>query len=425
MLRSKWSYGAVILVGALTLAACSSSSKSASSSGTTAATSNTGAAGSTGQTPKGTPIEVEEILSFPSPGEPGVPQIQASIQAHFDAVNAAGGIDGRPVKLIECHDQGDPNQSRTCADQAAANKNVVATVFTWSNNDNIIDPILEAAGMAQAGIDPQGSSDLTCSVCFPFFGGGISDTIALGTLLHLYEGVDKLAMMIPNVPVAQAEENQAKAAFLALDPQGSVKEQFLPLTVANYDPYVAATEGYQGTALFDTTAADTAWLKTAHSLGIKMHYGVIGEGITPEFLQQGGSLLNGTVVSEDTEAPTSNVPGAVLYRSEVAKYAPGTAPLQFGLLGWMSAKFFTDIATTISGPITRASVLAAMRNVTNYTGFGGLIGPYTTSKKSTILGGTAPDLYNTNVVPTDIQNGKEQTLSSGFLDPFTGKIING
>ena len=203
-----------------------------------------------GATPTGTPYELMNILSFPGPGSPAEPEVAATIKARLDAINAAGGVHGHPVKLIQCLDHGDPNQSRTCANQAVSNPNVLGTVFVFSNNDNVIDPIMEAAGMPQIGIDPQGSDDPKCNVCFAFDGGGLSDTAGIGTVLHVYEGVNKIDMEIPQVPVAQAEMTVAKNNFLSVNPTGSVKEQFVPLTVANYAPYVEATRGYDGTALF-------------------------------------------------------------------------------------------------------------------------------------------------------------------------------
>jgi branched-chain amino acid transport system substrate-binding protein len=428
MSRSKWGYGAVVLVIALTLAACSSSSKSSSgSSGTTAPTSSTGAAGATsaGKTSAGTPIEVMDITSFGSPGQPAEPEVPASIRARLDAINAAGGIHGRPVKLIFCPDNGDPNQSRTCANQAVSNPNVVATVFVFSNNDNVTVPIFTSAGLPEIAIDPQGSSDLNCSVCFPMWGGGYSDTVGLGTLLHTYEGVNKIDMEIPTVPVAQAEMSAAKNGFLAINPSGNVKTQFVPLTVANYAPYVEATRGYDGTALFTGGSQLAAWVKQASSLGIKMKWGVLGISVTPQLLSQVGSDLNGAMIALDTAPPDSNVPGAVAYRADVAKYAPGTTIDQNAMYGWMAAKFFGDIANGINGPVTRASVLAALRNVNNYTGLGGLIPPYSTTHKFTGLNGTAPSLYNVDLVPTRLVNGKFVRIGTGFIDPFTGQVSNG
>jgi ABC-type branched-subunit amino acid transport system substrate-binding protein len=344
----------------------------------------------------------------------------------LDLVNASGGIDGHPVKLIMCYDQGDPNTSRTCADNAVSNPDVVATVAVFSNNDDIIDPIMEKAGIAQIGIDPQGATDPTCDVCFAFDGGGISDTVGLAAELHVFDGANKIDLEIPTVPVAQAEMGDAKRTLLAVDPGAQIQEQFVAFTVADYDPYVEASAGYQATALFTGGSQLVSWVKTAHSLGIKMDFGVLGCCITPQDIQETGGLLNGALVAADTAPPTSNVAGAVLYRSIVSKYAPkGTVIDQSGMYGWMSAKLFADVAKSITGPVTRVSLLAALRKLNGYTGFDGLIAPYTTTVKNTAMGGTIPDLYNTNLVPVRLEDGVEQVVSKGYMNVFTGKIIGG
>ena len=366
------------------------------------------------------------ISSFPSSAGPAEPEVAASINAHLDVLNAAGGIGGHPVKLVMCYDHDDPNTARTCANQAVSDPKIVATVDVYSENDNVIDPIMEDAGMPQIGIDPQGPADTNCDVCFAFDGGGYSDTIGIAVLLHVYDHVNKIDLEIPPVPDAQATLGVVKDVFLKLYPTASVHEQFVSFTVADYAPYVAATEGYQGTALYTGGSQQAAWLKEASSLGIHMDYGIIGSGLSPQSISQIGALLNGAVVSSDTAPPDSNVPGAALYRSEVAKYAPGTAIDQNGLYGWMSAKFFGDTATTIKGSITRASLLAALRNVNDYTGFEGLIPPYTTTKPFNCGGcGVGPDLYNVDLLPARFENGKVTLISSGYLDPYTGQVTNG
>ena len=150
-----------------------------------------------------------------------------------------------------------------------------------------------------------------------------------------------------------------------------------------------------------------------------------GDCVTPHDISQVGDLLNGALVATSTAPPDSDTPGAVAYRADVAKYAPGTTIDQSAMYGWMSAKFFGDIANGVSGPLTRASLLAALRNVDNYTGFEGLIPPYSTTHKFTGLGGTLPYLYNVDLAPARVQNGKFVRIGSSFIDPFTGKTTNG
>lgn len=398
-------------MGLAALSGCSSSSSQ-------------GASASTHGTATGTPIYVEHEDGYPAGGQPAQPEIEASIQAEFDAVNAAGGIDGHPVKLITCLDHADPNQARTCANQAVGNAKIVATLDDNSNEYQIVNPIMEAAHLAQIGPYVHGTEVLQCSVCFPISGGGVVDTAAMGLMLHTIYHANSLDLAIPSVPDAQVALNQNKQLFLSLVPKGKVGEQVFPLTVADYSPYVAAAKGYDGTELLAGGPVVISWLNTAKSEGVTSHYSMLAVATTPQVLSQGGSLLNGVLVPTDTRLPTSNVPGAKLYRSEVQKYAPGTLIDQGALYGWMAAKMFTDVAKTIKGPITRASVLNAMRHITNYTGLGGLIPPYSTTTKFTGFGGQAPYLFDPYAFPVKIENGKLVEIGNTFINPFNGQTLS-
>jgi hypothetical protein len=66
-----------------------------------------------------------------------------------------------------------------------------------------------------------------------------------------------------------------------------------------------------------------------------------------------------------------------------------------------------------------------MRNLNDYSGFDGLIAPYTTTHKNTAEDGTIPDLYNVNLVPVRLENGVFTVVSKGYIDPYTGKILDG
>jgi branched-chain amino acid transport system substrate-binding protein len=348
------------------------------------------------------------------------------MQAHIDAINSTGGINGHPVKLVVCSDQGDANQARTCANDAASNSNIVATVFTFSSWDDTIDPIVVQAGLPQIAVDPQGANDLsTCTVCFAFWGGGITDSVGAATLLHTYDNVNKVNYAFINVPVAQTEVGYGKQTFLQIVPNGSVTVQYIPPTAADMSQYVEASKSAEGVAIVLPPAQLISFLNTAKSLGITTKYSTLGVFITPTLLQQGGQLLDGAVVAQDTAPPTSDVAGAKEYRADIAKYAPaGTATNdQTALDGWIAVKAFGDVAKTIKGSVTRASVLAAMNSLKNYTGLGGLIPPFSTDVKFTGLGGVAPRLLNPTLYPVRLQNGVEVSLSPDFYNPFTGKSV--
>lgn len=92
----------------------------------------------------------------------------------------------------------------------------------------------------------------------------------------------------------------------------------------------------------------------------------------PTFVQQGGSAVEGTTVFTNfvpfEEASTNRE--LSLYLSYLEQSSPGAAPGFFGLFAWSSAKLFVEQATQLGGDLDRASLIAAMRKVSDWTAEG-------------------------------------------------------
>ena len=67
---------------------------------------------------------------------------------------------------------------------------------------------------------------------------------------------------------------------------------------------------------------------------------------------------------------TAEEPAAALYEQWLQRTAPGAAPTFFGVYAWAAAALFTQLAQQLGGKLNRATLLAAMRNIHNYTGNG-------------------------------------------------------
>ncbi len=62
----------------------------------------------------GEPIVIGQIQTNESPGA-GFPEFEEGATACFEAINASGGINGRPIDFNSCNDAGDPVQGESCA----------------------------------------------------------------------------------------------------------------------------------------------------------------------------------------------------------------------------------------------------------------------------------------------------------------------
>jgi branched-chain amino acid transport system substrate-binding protein len=131
---------ACVAVGlAAGVAACSSNSSSPSASTSASATTSASAAAAppssaTGSTATGTPIVIGSVGSYTEDGftDPGEP----AIEAWASWVNAHGGINGHPVKLIVADNKGDQAQAVSMVKQLVQQDHVVAFV---SNQDGSLN----------------------------------------------------------------------------------------------------------------------------------------------------------------------------------------------------------------------------------------------------------------------------------------------
>jgi branched-chain amino acid transport system substrate-binding protein len=83
-------------------------------SATTGGPATTGGAATTaGEAPTGEPIPIGLLTSLTGPFAPWGVQVRDGMQLAVDEINAAGGVDGRPLELVVADDQTDPDQGAT------------------------------------------------------------------------------------------------------------------------------------------------------------------------------------------------------------------------------------------------------------------------------------------------------------------------
>src|ERR1700761_3600548 len=131
-------------VALVVLAACSSSGGGGSSGGWS------GAVASPASTLKGSPVNVMTIASVDYNG-PTYKNILVTAQVAGDWINAHGGINGHPVNVTTCDEQGDPTRTASCG-RTAIQDHDVAVIGSFTFNGNAIIPELAAAHISWFGI---------------------------------------------------------------------------------------------------------------------------------------------------------------------------------------------------------------------------------------------------------------------------------
>lgn len=110
------------------------------------------------------------------------PQLPYMARIAVKAVNAAGGIKGRPLTWVHCDDKGDPNVAAKCAGRLVNEKKVTALVESVGLQGNIAWPVLKKADIINWFNVPIWPDDFTSPLSYP-----------AGLGIHAHQNVGLLA----------------------------------------------------------------------------------------------------------------------------------------------------------------------------------------------------------------------------------------
>lgn len=395
---------------AVALAGCSSSGSSSSAATGTGAT-GTGSTGTATASAAsgGSVIKVMDISVFQS-AQLSLPDAESSVVAKFDAVNAAGGINGQKVDVIACNDQYSPNVAAACARQAVADK-VVAVVAPYEEFAAQILPVLQAARIPYVGNTLAATQDGTNPVSFPRDGGVAVNFAGMG-LAMVNAGCKKLGMLVLG-GVAVTELAAQIVQKVAVAKHVGFAQASVAASEPSFSAPVAALTG---------KGVDCIGMSLAPAMGPEAVSAIrqSGENITiaastgqftTDSLKAMGSQADGILLAGNEYLPTSNVPGVNALKAAMAKYTPGQS-LQdiFGVGGWAAATMLATEMQTIKGPITAAAVLATFNHASDVS-TAGLYGPLDFAAPSPLP--VYPRLRNNSFLTFKVENGIPQPLG-GF-----------
>jgi ABC-type branched-subunit amino acid transport system substrate-binding protein len=343
------------------------------------------------------------------------PEDVAGAQAAAAAVNASGGINGHPLKVTVC-DAGDGSsvtQAVNCA-RGLASSNAVAEVGDFEIAQDQVNAILAAAKVPNIGPQPNGQSVLSSPNSFPLAG---SEGAAIGIPLA-DAGAKKIQVAYVNSPQAAAALPFTKAVLGVSRPGTSVLGGIpIDITTTDLTPFVTKGASGDGVALAVIPAQLASWLTIAKGGNYPQKLSVSGSSLLPSELKALGSKADGLLVDSGLPLVTSSLPGIVRYRQEMAKYSAGQAIDTISLDGWLDTWAFAQVARTISGPVTRASVMSAFGNLTNFNVFGLLPQGFSTTKNFAFPG--LARLFNQDTVEGVVKNGVLVQTSAGYVPVFS------
>ena len=118
--------------------------------------------------PSGDPVKV--MVIYEKSAGVANPEIPDGAKAAAKAMNKADGIGGRPVKVLVCDTNNDPNTAADCGRQAV-DEGVVALIGVLTPHSAGFMPLMEENKIPSIGVVAAGAADFTSPAAFPITGG--------------------------------------------------------------------------------------------------------------------------------------------------------------------------------------------------------------------------------------------------------------
>ena len=353
---------------------------------------------------------------------PPYPNIPAAAEIYAQYINDRGGIQGRPLEVITCDDQGDPNVGANCARQAV-DEGAIAVVGSFVFDASRIIPVLEENNIPWFGACcPLVEQEFSSPISFPLGSLLPGQGAGLGWKMA-QDGCENPVNVVLDIPAGDVAYPAVKNAYEVGggDPSAwrMVKISAVP---GDYSAQVAdAISG--GTDCIAGGISDSNWaalLPAMAAAGADVRlYGLQGN-LNSKIAEEFPELTEGGVVSNSYP----NIEGPMWddYRASLEEYdAPDLDWNSLAGLGtWTAYTAFKNVVEGMSGEITNETFLDAI-NATTALNTDGMIPELDLTTPYEGFGGGLPRIFNRTVFFDVISDGKLTAMDDQAYD-MTGPI---
>jgi len=272
-------------------------------------------------TASGNPVKIGVIAELSGSGVT-FPEIPPSAIAAASSINKRGGINGRPVKIIVCDDQGNPNVAAQCGHEMATD----GTVAVTGNSDvgSSFVPILASADVPWLTATPNSSTEQTSPNSFPLGAGDVATFSAAGALCAKL-GSKKIGVGVYDTAGAT---DLVPFLYKAIAPFGLTKADTvtvpIPLTAVDLSSYAASLAAQGATCVVPLLPAsqEIAMAQAIDQSNPSVKVVFFGGVVAHSQVQTLGNVSN-IYDSFDVPAPTSvRSAGIPQYNKDMQTYAP-------------------------------------------------------------------------------------------------------
>jgi ABC-type branched-subunit amino acid transport system substrate-binding protein len=281
------------------------------------------------------------------------------LQAWVNYVNANGGIDGRPVELDRCNDEGTPEANQTCARGLADNADVVAVAGSTSPlNGSVGLPILAETGIPYVCASPLDAPEASLETSFCTSGGVLTGYVQLVEYLLGEGGHDHLVFLGSENP--NAVRLAGLLETVAEGVGGTVEYVPVPLGAPDFTPSLTqAMSSDPGAIILGLDAASMIRaLEAADTLGITTPFAALGATVNQSVLDSGAASLEGMILNVDFPVFDESDPEVAIFRTQMDEDGKTDAVSVFSLSGWVSGRALEAAIREVGADnVTRESIL--------------------------------------------------------------------
>lgn len=299
-----------------------------------------------------------------------------AIELHVEQINAAGGVAGRPLEIVESDDRSDSAQTTAVAQRYVNDSSILAVIGSFASTPSMAAaPIYERGGLVQLcpscshpDFAPLGTymfrNTTTQAIEAPAIADYVVETLQAETVMVVYRQ-DDWGLSASGNFIARAEELGAEIV---------ANEAFLE-TERDFRPVITQLRSLSPdvlhVAMFFTEAAILA--QQLQAAGIDIPVVTTTSMFNPQYIVLGGEAVEGHIV------PATFFPGnpAENVQAFVTEYESryGIAPDSFAAIAYDSLGIIAAAIAHIDangGEITREAIRDAIHEMEPYDGVSGV-----------------------------------------------------
>jgi ABC-type branched-subunit amino acid transport system substrate-binding protein len=365
--------------------------------------------------PTGEPVKV--MVIYEKSAGVANPEIPDGARAAAKALNKKDGIGGRPVKVLVCDTNNDPNTAAECG-RSAVDEGVVALIGVLTPHSTGFMPLMEQSKIPSIGVVAAGFADFTSPAAFPITGGLPATAGDLPRFLA-DAGAKKISIARIDLAAAAIIQNFAKTALAKVN-QEIVNDVPVPQGAPDMSSYVQATlaNGTDGILVALSGQDAVNFVQAAKQADPKVKIAVIST--EPGAFQKAlGAQAAGIIQGPATLPPLSvkSKEGTrFLKEMKAAGYKDTTG---FRLNSWMSMQVLAKVAADLS-EVTGPAVYDALNTTSDLAT--GLTPPLQWTTPADTGVGAITRVFNLCELAVKMTKGdKVKPVTGKFFDAFAGE----